>query len=1011
MGRMHRLIVLTAAIAAFSQSVARAQGVEPTELSDALSVLPEVSLFELDGGHHVTVLEGWLTPFGPSAERDVARAFVTIHRSVFPAARNSEFHVESVARSGDQATVMLRQSVAGFAAQNERLEMGFRRGRLVSVRGVVLHSGDVPPVDRVPMVMERALEIALHRSDPRFEVLSASASRILHGEDHHRSWRVEMMLRTADGYILETVVVDALDETVLAHESAPLNHAVPSAAPADPTTSMIGGDGCEPAVPPVGEFMNLRGQSLWHGADTGCGRWEFDPKLTASLFHGNCMDYVCHPFPSTEECDHGEIRRDGLILDTGLEGVRLEFLTPDHPIFMRLRWGPGRDRAIPFVITSGPETTTEIELDLSRYTTWDAASVSGLILELVHDEQILIRSMDLYPGPWLEFSRGPVLDREIAGGELIEGEPVAVLQDVRNAGCRLAAGTHRDMRTVDYLLYRRSGLSWDFEGYACEGAQIPGSFAPEASVRALPICGFVLPRAGTWRLEAAFRNHPAAAVRTRFVVEAAQHPDLSIDSTTPIDLYSGNLGSWPCRSDLLDLSRFDDPEPECGLPWVVAVPVSAQGSGTVTSSVTVWGRTRDPAGSEGYCDPTSIGWLALGEPRQWTFHEGTQVVDVPLDRGHLEAVALVDDGWSLLDLKVTVAPVMNEQDLEDNAICLPAWVAMADGALEEVMGPTWLADDYFLDPQHWPPHGLVWTGVTLDHEEGATSWDPDSALLSMSVDGSSNEDPRVIWYEDRPDAAVSGLLIRYRRTHAGFGDGPFLDAGAEEADGIPAFDIVPEGHENRAGLTADSQWRTLVWRRDANGPFGEFPVPILESPASSGDTLSLHLAPDRNCLVNEPGCPSDIHPATLIDVVGGWHVTDLPSPEPFFVAAGLRLWRFGQWVPVPSQLVSGEDYEFAVEVRNVGAVSGVADLYAAVEILVAGESSPMHTMTGSEIVTIPANGSYDLPLDPGWTPVSPGVRRMLGAVSETGQLLDEIDVVVEVIDDGSGCPVPVVDLP
>ncbi len=1012
MGRICRLVMAAIAISAAFQHSARAQGVEPERLPTALSVFPEVARFEIDDGDHVTVLEGRLTPSGPSLPEAVARAFVNIHRSVFPAARNSEFHVESVTRSGIETTVMLHQSVEGFAAQDERLEMRFRQTVLVSVRGIVLHSGDVEPVDREPVVMERAVEIARYRSDPRSEVVSMSARRILHGEQHRRSWRVETVLRTPAGLILETVVVDALHGVVLVADSERLAEFVPAAGPPDQSASIVGGGGCEPAAPPVGEFTNPRGQSLWYGADTGCGRWEFDTKLMASLFHGNCMDYVCHPFPSTDECDHGEIRRDNLILDGNLERVRLEFLTPERAVFMRLRWGPGRDRAVPFVVKSGPEAVTEVELDLSRYTTWDAASVPALVLELVHDELVFIRSLDLYPGPWLEFSRGPILDSDVAGGELIEGEPVAVLQDVRNTGCSLAAGTHRDMRMVDYRLYRKKGVLWDFESFACEGVQIPGTFAAGAGIRGLPMCGFVLPQAGIWRLEAAFQSHSAAAVRTRFVVQAVERPDLSIDSTTPIDLYSGNLASWPCRADVLDLSRYDDPDPECGLPWVVAVPVAAQGlAAPVSSSVTVWGRALDPAGSPESCDPDSGGWLPLGVPRQWTFHEGSEVVDVPLDRGHLEQLALGNDGWSMLDLKVTVAPAQDERDLDDNVVCLPAWVPVADGEIDEVMGPTWLADDYFLDPQHWPPHGLVWTGITLDHEEGSAAWDPTSALVSMSVDGSSNEDPRLIWYEDRPDAAVTGLLIRYRRSHAGFGDGPFLDAGAEEANGLPIFDITPDGHENRAVVTADSQWRTLVWRRGVAGPFGGFPVPILQAPFSSGDTLSLHLAPDLNCLVDEPGCPSGIHPATLIDVVGGWHATDLPPPEPLFVSSGLRLWRLGEWVPTPGQLPPGENHEFAVEVRNVGSVSGVADLYAVVEVLVAGESSALHTMTGSGTVTIPANGSHDLPLYPGWTPMSPGVRRLVGTVSEGGQVLDEFEVVVEVIDGGPDCPVPIVNLP
>ncbi len=1012
MRRTHQLILLAIVVAAAVQPTARAQGVDREQLSRALSVLPEVTHFELDDEGHVKVIEGRLTPVGPSPPEAVAPAFMTIHRGVYPTATNSEFHVESVTRSGGMTTVMLVQSVEGFVALDERLEMRFLQGQLVRVGGIALHWGDVPPTDRDPVTRRQALEIADDQRDPQSEIVSASATRVLHGVDHIRSWRVEMLARIRGGLVLETVVVDALDGILVDRRVEEISDPAQGQVLGDPEGSVLGPDGCAPVAPPVGDFTNARGQSQWHGAGTGCGRWEFDPKLEASLFHGNCLDYACPPFPSTSHCDHGEIRRDNLSFDKGHERVQLEFLTPDRPIFMRLRWGPGADQAAPFIVPPGPEALTEIEVDLSWYSTWDSATVASLILELVHDEQVWIRSLDLYPGPWLEFPRGPILDDGAPGDELIEGQPVTVLQDVVNVGCRLAAGTHRTMRLVDYRLYRRKGISWEFEGFACEGVVIPGTFEAEAGVRGLPVCDFPLPQAGTWRLEAAFRHHAAAAVRTRFVVQAVQHPDLSIDATTPVDLYSGNLSGWPCRSDVLDLSRYDDPEPDCALPWVIAIPVTAHGlAAPVDSSVAVWGRTHDPAGDPGVCDPDSVGWHPLAAPRQWTFYDGSDVVDVPLDRGYLEQLELGPDGLSMLDFKVVVDAVANEQEVDDNVLCTTAWIAVVDDGIEDVLGPTWLADDYFLDPAHWPPQGLVWTGVTLEHEEGSADWDPDSALVAMSVDSASNEDPRLIWYEDRSGDTVSGLLIRYRRSRQGFGDGPYLDAGAEEADGLHTFDLAPEGHPNRAVLTADSQWRTLVWRRGAANPFGGFSVPVLEAPVSSGDTLSLHLAPDVNCLVDEPGCPSGIHPTMLVDVVGGWHATDLPPPEPLFVSAGLRLQHFGEWIPIPGQLASGESYEFAVEIRNVGSASGVAVLVAAVEVLVAGESPAVHTMIGSETVTIPPNGSHYLRLYPGWTPTSLGVRRLVGTVRESGQLIGDMDSMVEIVDGGSGCPIPAVDLP
>lgn len=980
------------------------------DLETALSLLPEVTHWEVDRDGHLVALEGRLTPDGPAPAVRVAAAFIDIHRNLFGAATGSSFEAESVWRAEDRSIVMLRQSVDGFAATAERVELVLSGSVLESVGGVVLDDRDVPAAVDGTMPRFKAMAVARSLLGPTMSEEHNTASRILFGSAHRPCWRVETVASSSVGSVLQVVVVDALNGDVLEHEVQALS--VPSGRGGGGRDGASSVDGCVPVTPPVGEFSTVEGHGLWSGADQGCGRWQFDDRRSASLFHGNCLEYWCDPFPSTDQCDHGEIRRDGLVFGQGFDRVKIRFLVPDREVFMRLRWGPGDNQAVPFLVRPGVYGVVTVDLELGHYESWDSAKVDSLTLEMVDDHLVWIRSLDLWPGPWLEFAAGPEVETEPPGGELIEGEMVTVLQDVRNAGCLLELNAHADMRAVEYALHQGSGSGREETDVVCSEAQIPGRIFPESEVEDLPICAFRLPGPGVWGLEARFVSHPSPPATSLLEVESAVHPDLAIDLGSPVDLYSGNLGAWPCRSDVLDRGRYHDPDPPCDLPWVITMGVSAEGLDTpVESRIDAWGRPTSPVANPDGCDPASQGWFRIALPVTATMGIGSTVIEIPLHRALLEALPLGVDGWSLLDLKLQVEPADGETDLADNVVCLPSWIPVADGALDDAMGPTWVDDDYFLGPEHWPPHGLAWTGVTVVHEGGAPYYDPDRALAVVTVEDGGNEVPRLVWFEEHPGESVSGALIRYRRSDPGFGGDPFLDAGAEEADGTPGFQLDISGHPNRSWLAADSQWRTLVWRRGNSGPFGDDPVPVLATPGSSGDTLSMHLAPDTNCLLDEPGCPSGLHPTTTIDVVGVWRELGAPPPTPVYAVEGLRMLQDGQWLPPPAEVAVGQPLDFAVEVRNIGSVPGTAVLSAEIDILALNENPSDHSMTGAATVTIAPGASYFLLLDPPWTPLATGPFRVSGPVRESGQWIGSVSSSIEVVGDPTACPVPTVNLP
>lgn len=987
-------------------------GAELEALEIALGVLPAVDRFEVDAGGHLTLLEGDLTPGGPSPPRRAAVAFMKVHQRLFSAAEGSVFRTTQIAESGGQTSVLVRQEVGGFLVVDEALWLTFdTSGVLGRVAGWVLQDDDLRPGADEALSRGRAVEMALATVGAPSTAAVSGALRVVVGG--RRCWLVALQIEehgkpravtvTLDGYNGEVV-----DVTRNVLDTMP---AIPWPEPQPEGELAI--TACTPMSPPPGEFGSLSGQQLWTWSGGGCGSWTYDWDRGASLLHGNCLEYDCDPYPATDSCNHGQIDRGDLALDAGYERAQVEALTPDRELFMRLRWGPSSLEAAPFVVPAGAGGTTIVEVNVDVFGTWDSAKVRELTLELVDDRMIWLESLELLPGPWLELARGPELAPATPGDPLVSGESVTVLQNVRNLGCRLEAGTHEEMRALRYDLYEQVGLLKRFDSTVCEDAEIPGAIPPESAVRGLPMCEFLLPEAGTWQLEARFDSHPMPSAASSFIVQPAIAPDLAIDRETPVDLYSGALGLWPCRSDLLDRGRYDDPNPPCSLPFVIAVGTVASGlTEPVTSEIEAWLRPRDPAANPGVCDPDSGGWYSVGEPVSRDFALGTSgPIELQIERARAMALPISAEGWSLVDLKVVVAPVSGEVDTENNRLCISSWLPVADAELGSVMGPTWVDDDYFLEPEHWPPNGLAWTGLTLDHEEGSSSYDPDSALAVLSVEDGANEPPRVIWFEQLAGRSVAGLILRYRRSEAGYGGPPYLEAGAAEDDGVSQLELDVPGHPNRTGLVADAQWRTVVWRRGDLEPFGAYPVPQLVAPGTSGSVLSLHVAPDRNCSIDEPDCSSGVYPETMLDVVGVWYADGSPTFEPLFISEGLRVRLGDEWVQVPATVVPGQIAIFGIQVRNVGTATGVADLTAAVEIRALNDSPILHVMTGSEVVPIGVGESHVLPLDPPWQPFSAGMYGLAGQIWESGDEIGRVYETVEVIEGGSGCPVPLVSLP
>jgi len=417
-------------------------GGDPGDLDLALSILPRVDRVEFDRWGRLVVLEGLLAPPGDAVPREAARSFMTIHRDLFGAAGQSEFVVESVQRQGNRSRVVLRQVVEGFWVEQEALWLAFQGSEFESVRGVVVRHTDVVPMDQNPLPRDAAIAIANTSLPFEHAAISTTARKVLIGDHYLRCWRVETVFRSNGESALLVALVDAVDGTVIQRETRRLEDFVPPGGPDGGGSGSERISECEPVTPPVGEFSSVQGQSLWQGADTGCGQWIFDRGRSASFFHGNCMEYECDPYPSTSDCDHGEIQRRNLDFGPGYERVQIVFPTPDRDVFMRLRWGPGENQAVPFVVTEGQGPSTVIDIDLSWNRSWASEDASQLILEMVDDHYIWIKSLDLFPGPWLEFDGEPEMVTLRPGTGFIEGGQATIYQDIRNTGCGLDDGAH-----------------------------------------------------------------------------------------------------------------------------------------------------------------------------------------------------------------------------------------------------------------------------------------------------------------------------------------------------------------------------------------------------------------------------------------------------------------------------------------------------------------------------------------------------------------------------------------
>jgi len=552
--------------------------------------------------------------------------------------------------------VVLRQVVEGFWVEQEALWLAFQGSEFESVRGVVVRHTDVVPMDQNPLPRDAAIAIANTSLPFEHAAISTTARKVLIGDHYLRCWRVETVFRSNGESALLVALVDAVDGTVIQRETRRLEDFVPPGGPDGGGSGSERISECEPVTPPVGEFSSVQGQSLWQGADTGCGQWIFDRGRSASFFHGNCMEYECDPYPSTSDCDHGEIQRRNLDFGPGYERVQIVFPTPDRDVFMRLRWGPGENQAVPFVVTEGQGPSTVIDIDLSWNRSWASEDASQLILEMVDDHYIWIKSLDLFPGPWLEFDGEPEMVTLRPGTGFIEGGQATIYQDIRNTGCGLDDGAHPEMRETQYTLFRLIGFGWQFHSIACDTVQISGAIPAEGSLENLPMCGFEIPAPGTWKLVGSFMFHSSPSTSVRFDVQPANRPNLAVLGSVPIDLYSGDLWGWSCRIDLLDLARYTDPDPGCGLPYVIALRVTDTGlDSPATSMLRAWGRPMHPSENPTNCDPDSEGWVELGDPRSWDFGAGGNgIVDLPLDRDRVEGLSLGPDGWALLDLMVAV---------------------------------------------------------------------------------------------------------------------------------------------------------------------------------------------------------------------------------------------------------------------------------------------------------------------------------------------------------------------
>jgi hypothetical protein len=135
------------------------------------------------------------------------------------------------------------------------------------------------------------------------------------------------------------------------------------------------------------------------------------------------------------------------------------------------------------------------------------------------------------------------------------------------------------------------------------------------------------------------------------------------------------------------------------------------------------------------------------------------------------------------------------------------------------------------------------------------------------------------------------------------------------------------------------------------------------------------------------------------------------SPSSVFVVDGLRSWRAGGWRDLPSQVVVGFAVDLGVAIRNTSPFARTADLSASLVIAPLSEGDFSHVLSGSSVVTIPANGSYVLRLSPVWVPGAVSTYGLDGVVQEGGAHIGDLWASVVVIDPSTPCEVPAIDLP
>ncbi len=999
-----------------------AQGVDPTTLTAALAGLPRVDVAELDQAGHLIDLQGALTPTGPYSPKQVALAFLAIHRGLYPQAPGTVIELESMTETGAGPLLVLRQSVDGYRAGQSWLEVSFDlQGVLTRVQGIVLHPGDLPLPQGSPMEEEEAIAIGREHAGEPGELVGSGATRVLSGPSYQRCWTMDLVYLVKDLFVAYHVTIDAVDGTLVTMTDEEVTEAVRPWMEAKALGGSISAkviDGCVPLQPSVGEFSTLQGTLEWQA--TSMTSWYFDdkPPHSSAQFTANPLEFHCGAFPNTGQCSHGRVHRFELELPRGYERVEIQFgdlgLPPEY---MTLRWDFSSAHAAAFLVApqaAPPPQPPIVTLDLASYPTWQSHNVATLMLEFDEPPGASgwIERLDILPGPWLRFCDD--LPPELHGmNPLRAGFPYSVEQCVKNFGCDLLTYSlasppspppdpHAAMRRVDFTAYKmvQDGGVWrrdpSFTPVVCSGGSISGSI-PAGHPETQTLCtGLVFPVGGHYTLEASFPLHPEVPIvlgdPVPFYVEDALGVNLSFTRTEPVEASTPwsrldylNFGStfmvyfdvfwsqWPYVPQLPGggvavVARAREHEfgiDDCSGTW----PSTPAGSVTLVSV---------GSGPE-YMNPVSVESLQGGAP-----------------------LHLVD-----LLLEIDPADEVAEDNEDDNTLCLSAWIPAVDVG-ESVGSAVVNGDpDRFAMYEHgfvvWdpgnPPHPLDPIAATWDVLAGGYyGW----ALVQYNP--YANEvppiTPRLWWFRDVPEGHyASGALIRYRRSAPGHGDDPpYLALAAEELQG-PSTDF-PIGVDAREQLLADGQWHVALWRRGSHPPFGDLDVPIIEGLNDSErttDEIYWHLEPDHNCIDDDPDC--NTYPETLLDYVVVWGDHSGGSiPSAVLSHTGLRHWNGIGWAPLPAAVDHGTQLSLAAEFKNVGNLSGTWSV-----AVTATDSLSGSAHTGNGGFTLPKNALAWIPLSPAWTADPPGSHLLTSAWSATGGIAGARTTAIQVGEPPATC--------